>query len=151
MRIEVDDLSRSAVQVLLRQHLKEMQETSPPESMHALDLEQLRRPEITFYSAWADDALLGFGAIKQLDCDHAEIKSMRTAPTSLRTGVGKALLTHIIEVARERGYLRLSLETGSGGPFVPAQKLYANFGFVLCGPFDQYCEDPNSVFMTKVL
>jgi putative acetyltransferase len=122
---------------------------SPPESVHALDIEGLRRPEITFWTAWEGGELLGCGALKELDARHAEIKSMRTAARHLRKGVAAKLLTHIIEEARRRGYRRLSLETGSAEAFEPARRLYAGFGFTYCGPFADYVEDPFSVFMTR--
>jgi putative acetyltransferase len=151
MKIEIDDLSRPAIHALLDEHLRNMHALGPPESVHALDLEKLRRPEITFWSAWADDVLLGCGALLELDRRHGEIKSMRTPEARRRTGAGRALLTHIIEVARARGYERLSLETGSVPAFAPAHRLYESAGFTRTGPFGTYVEDPNSVFMTLVL
>jgi putative acetyltransferase len=148
MFIEVDDLSRSAVHALLNEHLQNMYELSPPESVHALDLAKLRSPDITFWSAWDGSVLLGCGALKELDPKHGEVKSMRTPRALRRKGAGRAILAHIVEVARQRGYERLSLETGSMEAFVPAQKLYESFGFRRCGPFGAYVLDPNSVFMT---
>ncbi len=125
-----------------------MYELSPPESVHALDLEKLRKPDITFWTAWEGAELVGCGALKELDRTHGEVKSMRTPSNRRRKGVGRALLRHVIEVARSRSYERISLETGSMEAFVPAQRLYENFGFDYCGPFGDYIEDPNSVFMT---
>jgi putative acetyltransferase len=151
VRIEIDDLSRPAIHALLNEHLKSMYELSPPESVHALDVEKLRKPEITFWSAWEDSLLLGCGALKELDGKHGEVKSMRTPTALRRKGAGRALLAHIIEVARSRSYERLSLETGSMEAFEPAQRLYESFGFTYCGPFGEYKEDPNSVFMTMRL
>src|SRR6185312_779396 len=151
MKIEIDDLSRPEIHELLNEHLESMYELSPPESVHALDLEKLRQPEITFWSAWQGTVLLGCGALKELDARHGEIKSMRTATALRRRGVARAILAHIIEVARYRSYERLSLETGSMEAFKPAQKLYESFGFAYCGPFGEYTEDPNSVFMTMRL
>ena len=148
MKIEIDDLSRPAIHALLNEHLQSMYELSPPESVHALDLEKLRRPEITFWSAWEGSLLLGCGALKELDDKHGEVKSMRTPAALRRKGAGRAILAHIIEVARSRSYERLSLETGSQEGFRPAQALYESFGFERCGPFGDYREDPNSVFMT---
>ena len=148
MRIEVDDLSRPEIHALLNEHLQSMYELSPPESVHALDLEHLRRPGITFWSAWDGSVLLGCGALKELDPKHGEIKSMRTPNTLRRRGAGRAILAHIIAVARSRAYERLSLETGSMQAFKPAQRLYESFGFTYCGPFGDYVEDPNSVFMS---
>ena len=121
---------------------------SPAESVHALDLEALRAPEVTFWTVWQASELAGCGAIKELDANHGEIKSMRTASSHLRKGVAAVLLDHILSVARERGYRRLSLETGSVEAFAPARALYGRFGFRLCAPFADYVEDPYSVFMT---
>ncbi len=151
MKIELDDLSRPEIHALLDEHLQSMYAVSPPESVHALDLGRLRKPEITFWSAWDASLLLGCGALKQLDPTHGEIKSMRTPSAIRRRGAGRAILTHIIAVARARNYERLSLETGSMEAFTPAQKLYESFGFARCGPFGEYVEDPNSVFMTMRL
>ncbi|HEX5651301.1 MAG TPA: GNAT family N-acetyltransferase [Steroidobacteraceae bacterium] len=148
MRIEHDDLSRPAIHALLNEHLQNMYALSPPESVHALDLDELRRRDITFWSVWDGDTLLGCGALKELDATHGEIKSMRTPAALRRRGAGRAILEHIIDVARARGYHRLSLETGSLPAFVPAQRLYASYGFVFCGPFGDYVEDAHSVFMT---
>ncbi len=151
MKIEIDDLSRPAIHALLNEHLQNMSEISPPESCHALDLEKLRKPEITFWSAWEDAQLLGCGALKDLGDKHGEIKSMRTPNALRRKGAGRAILAHIIEVAKSRGYKQLSLETGPVDAFKAAHKLYENFGFTLCGPFGEYVEDPYSVFMTLQL
>ncbi|GAB3329222.1 GNAT family N-acetyltransferase [Bordetella tumulicola] len=148
MKIELDDLSRDEVHSLLNEHLQSMYELSPPESVHALDLEKLRKPGITFWTAWKDTQLLGCGALKELDSKHGEIKSMRTPKALRRQGAGRAILAHIIEAARSRGYERLSLETGTMQAFQPAQRLYQSVGFTYCGPFGEYAEDPNSVFMT---
>ncbi|MFC7392628.1 GNAT family N-acetyltransferase [Scopulibacillus cellulosilyticus] len=151
MEIKIDDLTGSEVAELLREHIQSMRLHSPPESKHALDLEALRKPEITFWSAWEGAELAGCGALKELDRRHGEIKSMKTASSHLRKGVAKRLLQHIIEEARRRCYRRLSLETGSMDAFEPARRLYSNFGFQYCSPFSDYIEDPNSVFMTKEL
>ena len=148
MRIELDDLSRPEIHALLSEHLRNMYEVSPPESVHALDLDRLRSPEITFWTAWDGTLLIGCGALKELDSLHGEIKSMRTPQALRRRGAGRAILNHIIAVARTRGYQRLSLETGSMEAFRPAQKLYESAGFSFCGPFGVYREDPNSAFMT---
>lgn len=148
MKLEVDDLTRPAVHALLQEHLLSMHELSPPESVHALDLARLRQPEITFWTAWEGPILVGCGALKELDRAHGEVKSMRTPNAHRRQGVGRAILRHIIEVARSRSYERLSLETGSMEAFAPARRLYASFGFTRCGPFGEYVEDPHSVFMT---
>lgn len=151
MNIEIDDLSRPAIHALLNEHLQSMYALSPPESVHALDLEKLRRPDITFWSAWEGALLLGCGALKAMSPTEGEIKSMRTPAALRRHGAGRAILAHIIEVARSRGYKRLNLETGNVAAFIPAQKLYESFGFTFCGPFGDYTNDPNSVFMTLKL
>ncbi|MDQ1610685.1 MAG: putative acetyltransferase [Pyrinomonadaceae bacterium] len=149
MQIKIDDLKGSEIHELLREHLRNMALHSPPESIHALDIEALRKPEITFWTVWEIGELLGCGALKELDSRHAEIKSMRTSSRHLRKGVAKTLLQHILEEAKRRGYSRLSLETGSAAAFDPARQLYANFGFTYCEPFADYVEDPYSVFMTR--
>jgi putative acetyltransferase len=151
MRIEVDDLSRPAVHDLLREHLANMYEVSPPKSVHALDLAKLRAPDITFWTIWDDSILLGCGALRELTPTHGEIKSMRTPKALRRRGAGRAILAHIIAEARRRGYRRLSLETGSQDFFQVAQRLYESVGFTYCGPFADYKPDPNSVFMTLEL
>jgi putative acetyltransferase len=151
MKIQIDDLQGPEIQALLAEHVAALRATSPPESCHVLDLAGLRRPEITFWSAWDNGALAGCGALKELNATHAEVKSMRTAATHLRKGVAAHLLGHMIDEAKERGYTRLSLETGSQDYFAAARTLYARFGFTVCAPFGDYVEDPLSVFMTKTL
>jgi putative acetyltransferase len=151
VQIRIDDLSGPEIRELLEEHLASMRRISPPESVHALPLEELRRPEITFWTAWENNELLGCGALKELDAEHGEIKSMRTSSHHLRKGVAASLLDYIIGEATRRGYRRLSLETGSMKTFEPAHQLYARGGFTVCGPFADYAQDPNSVFMTKEL
>jgi putative acetyltransferase len=151
MEITRDDLSGPAVAALVRAHLQSMSAASPPESMHALDIDALRQPDITFWSVWEGEELVGCGALKELDARHGEIKSMRTASAHLRKGVASRLLLHIIREAQRRNYRRLSLETGSMESFAPAHWLYAKFGFIPCEPFGSYIKDPNSVFMTREL
>ena len=151
MRIEVDDLSRPEVHALLQEHLANMYELSPPESVHALDLSKLRAPDITFWSVWDGATLVGCGALKQMSATEGEIKSMRTPKALRRRGAGRAVLEHIIAEAKRRGYRRLNLETGSQDGFVPARTLYESFGFTYCGPFGDYKPDPNSAFMTMDL
>jgi len=151
MQIRRDDLRGPEIRDLLEEHLRNMAQLSPPESVHALDLSGLRRPEITFWTVWDDRQLLGCGALKELDARHAEIKSMRTASAHRRRGVARTMLAHILDEASRRAYQRLSLETGAAAAFEPARRLYAGFGFAACGPFADYVEDPNSVFMTKSL
>jgi putative acetyltransferase len=148
MKIETDDLTRPEIHALLNEHLQNMYELSPPESVHALDLSKLRKPEITFWTAWDEGMLVGCGALKEMDAKHGEVKSMRTPSAIRRRGAGRAILAHIVEVARSRGYERLSLETGSMDAFQPARTLYESFGFSYCGPFGDYTDDPNSTFMT---
>jgi putative acetyltransferase len=144
-------LDDPAVIALLGEHLQGMADHSPPESIHALDVEGLKAPDITFWTMWDGGEVAGCIALKQLDDRHGEIKSMRTASTHLRRGVGAALLTHLVDEARRRRYERLSLETGSGPGFEAAHTLYRRFGFEECGPFADYREDPFSRFMTMVL
>ncbi|WNF23384.1 GNAT family N-acetyltransferase [Mesobacillus jeotgali] len=151
MNIIVDDLTGSAVVSLIGEHLQGMELHSPPESIHALGLDELKKPEITFWTIWEGEQLMGCGALKELDSQHGELKSMRTSSAHLRKGVAQAMLEHIITEARERGYSRLSLETGSMEAFIPARKLYEKYGFVYCPPFGNYSEDLNSVFMTMEL
>jgi putative acetyltransferase len=151
VNIQRDDLSGREIQALIAQHLRGMHEITPAESVHALDLDALRRPEITFWSVWQGGELLGCGALKELDPAHGEIKSMRTVAKHLRKGVAAALLEHIVAEARRRAYRRLSLETGAPEAFIPARSLYSRFGFVQCGPFAGYGPDPNSYFMTREL
>lgn len=151
MQIRVDDLAGPEIRALLREHLRDMHQSSPPESVHALDIAGLLQPEITVWTAWADGELLGCGALKELDTAHGEIKSMRTASAHRRQGVARAMLEHIIAEARRRSYARLSLETGSMGVFDPARRLYESFGFIYCSPFAGYTEDPNSVYLTRSL
>jgi putative acetyltransferase len=151
MQIRVDDLRGAQIIRLLEEHLRGMHEVTPAESVHALDLSGLRRPEVTVWSAWEGDQLLGCGALKALDERHGEVKSMRTARAQLRKGVAAGVLEVIIAEARSRGYGRLSLETGSMEAFAPARALYARFGFKPCGPFADYTDDPHSYYMTLEL
>ena len=148
MQIAVDDPGLPEVRELLEEHLRNMYELSPPESVHALDVSKLQEPDITFWTVRDGSILLGCGALKEIDSEHGEIKSMRTPRSLRRRGAARAVLAHIISVARERGYKRLSLETGSMAAFVPAQRLYESFGFSYCEAFGDYEPDPNSVFMT---
>jgi len=151
MEIRLDDLSGPGIRALLEEHLRNMREVSPPESVHALDLGKLRQPDITFWTVWEGGELLGCGALRALSPVHGEIKSMRTAEAHRGRGVARAVLNHIVAEANSRAYERLSLETGSMQAFAPAHRLYESFGFTRCGPFGDYVEDPNSLFMTKQL
>jgi putative acetyltransferase len=151
MLIIIDDLTGVEIKELLNEHLIEMSQNSPPESIHALNIIELQKPEITFWSGWEEGTLVGCVALKELDSLNAEIKSMRTTSSHLRKGVARKILRHIMNQAKESNYQRLSLETGSMAAFEPARKLYENFGFVYCEPFADYMDDPNSVFMTREL
>ena len=149
MEIKRDNLENEKVVALLHEHLSDMRATSPPESVHALDVNALTLPNITFFSAWEGDALAGCIAIKKLNGTDAEIKSMRTSYAYRGQGVGNKLLVFLMDYAKEQGYLRISLETGTQDYFLPARKLYKKFGFVDCGPFSNYKLDPNSQFMSR--
>lgn len=149
MKITLDDLKGPEIAALLTEHLDDMRATSPPESVHALDLDGLRQPNIRFWTLWDNNNLAGCGALKWLDAEHAEIKSMRTAAPYKQQGIASKILQHLINDAKNAGVKRLSLETGSMDFFNPARLLYSKFGFENCGPFADYRLDPNSVFMTK--
>ncbi|MEV4580323.1 GNAT family N-acetyltransferase [Nonomuraea jabiensis] len=151
MNIVVDDLSGPEIAAFLKEHLEEMKSTTPPESVHALDLDGLRIPEVTFWSAMDGDSVVACGAIKGLDAAHAELKSMRTASHRKRSGLASLMLKHILAEAGRMGFRRLSLETGSTAFFLPARRLYEKFGFDYCEPFADYRPDPHSVFMTRLL
>ena len=151
MEIRVDDLSGAEIAAFLDEHLRDMRAASPPESTHALDLEGLKKPDITFWTVWDDRQLVGCGAIKELNPKHGEIKSMRTRASHRGKGIGAFVLQHILREAQARGYERLSLETGSMPFFEPARALYRKHGFCDCQPFADYTLDPNSVFMTRDL
>jgi len=151
MHIRRDDLTHPAVQALLEEHLAGMRALSPPECVFALDLDKLRHPSISFWCAWDGETLTGCGALRELDPEHGEIKSMRTPDALRRRGAGKAILQHIIAVARQRGYRRLSLETGAPAGFAAAHALYRDAGFVETGPFGDYQPDPFSRFYTLAL
>jgi putative acetyltransferase len=151
MEIEIDDPARADVHALLAEHLDDMHATSPPESVHALDVSALRATGISFWTARRDGHLLGCAALKELAADHGEVKSMRTTTVARGTGVGRALLRHVIAEAVARGYGRLSLETGTQDYFAPARGLYAAAGFVACEPFAGYVLDPFSAYFTLVL
>lgn len=151
MEIREGGLDDPRVVALLNVHFQGMLANSPKDSCHFLDLSGLRAPGVTFWAAWDGEDLLGCGALKQLDAGHGEVKSMRTAAEHLRRGTGAALVSHILRVARERGYKRLSLETGSGAAFDAAHALYRQFGFTECGPFGDYKEDPFSRFLSRIV
>ena len=151
LRIELDDLSRPAVAALLAEHLRNMHELSPPDQVFAFDASKLKAPDVSFWTAWAGELLMGCAALKELSSTEGEIKSMRTPSARRRTGAGRALLDHIIDVAHSRCYQVLYLETGRHPAFAPAQALYGSAGFRRCGPFGAYRENGNSVFMSLTL
>ena len=149
MEIKLGELRTAAVITLLEEHHKDMLKHSPSESVHALDISGLEQPDVTFWSMWHGEDLTGIGALKQLDSNQGEIKSMRTASKHLRKGVAAKMLNHIIEHAKQLGLTEVSLETGTAKAFAPAQRLYESFGFKQCEPFGDYKEDSYSMFMTK--
>jgi len=151
VEFRLDDLTGAPTRALVARHLAGMRATSPPESVHALEIDQLRAPDVTFWSVWHEDAIVGCGALKRLDDRRGELKSMRVADPFLGRGIGKALLDHLIAEARTRGMNSLWLETGTGPAFDPALRLYERAGFVRCGPFEGYIDDPFSVFMTRTI
>lgn len=156
LHIRLDDLADPRIAAFLQEHLEDMHRISPPESVHALDLDGLRRPEIRFWSAWlgqpdGGDRLAGTVALKRLDAGHAELKSMRTAADLRGQGIAARMLAHALAEARAAGHARVSLETGSQPFFAPARALYARHGFEDCAPFGSYGPDPASHFMTRLL
>lgn len=148
MRIEIDDLTRPEVLALLEEHLRNMHELTPPEHVFAFDANKLRAPGVVVWTAWEDAQLLGCAALVELSPTQGEVKSMRTPAALRRKGAGRALLEHILRVARNRGYQELFLETGRQPAFEPAHSLYRSVGFRECGPFGSYSENGNSIFMT---
>src|SRR6516165_8429075 len=147
--IRQDDLLGSPTRELIARHLRGMHENSPPESVHAFDIDQLRDPAVTFWSTWIDGNIAGCGALKRIDEERGEIKSMRVHDAFRGRGVGQVILDHIISEARFLGMRSLWLETGSAAAFLPAIRLYERNGFSRCGPFDGYIDDPFSVFMMR--
>lgn len=151
LRIVEDDLSGETIRALVALHLSGMHTHSPACKVHALPVEKLREPGVTFYSAWMGEALAGMGAIRELNAGHGELKSMRVAPAWLGQGVGEAILLHLLAVARARGYARVSLETGRGPAFEPALGLYRKHGFANCAAFADYVTDDFSQCLTLPL
>lgn len=149
MKIIIDDLSGKEIASLLLEHMLEMHQNSPPESIHALDIDALKKPDITFWSLWEESELLGCVALKKLDSSHAEIKSMRVASRYQGQGIANIIMEHLIAESEKCGYQYLSLETGSMESFSRARRLYEKYGFNYCEPFADYKADPNSVFMTR--
>ena len=151
MEIKVDNLTSPKIADFLSKHIDDMKTHSPPGSKHALDLEGLKCPKVTFWSMWDGESIIACGALKELTRDHAELKSMRTAEEARRVGIASELLTFILCEAIQRNYSKVSLETGTMSFFEPAQRLYKKFGFEVCPPFADYTEDQNSIFMSKQL
>ncbi|QII08548.1 GNAT family N-acetyltransferase [Rhodococcoides fascians A25f] len=151
MRIEVDDLSRPEVRALLTEHLTDMHATSPAESVHALDLSGLSRSDVSVWTVWDVNTLWGIAALKELNPEHGELKSMRTSAEARGRGVASSLLVHVLDDARRRGYVRVSLETGTQDYFAAARRLYVRHGFVECPPFADYVLDPSSTFYSLSL
>ncbi|MDQ0645195.1 GNAT family N-acetyltransferase [Microbacterium murale] len=149
--IRPDDLTGEAIRALVAEHLSHMHSLSPAESVHALDLTAMRKPGLTMFTAWNGTVLGGMAALQRLDTRHGELKSMRTTAAARGRGAGRALLQHVVNHARTEGLASLSLETGTENEFAPARALYVSEGFVECGPFADYAEDPLSVFMTRAL
>jgi len=149
VQIYTNELEQEDVVDLLTEHHQDMLKHSPEESVHALDLSALKKPDITFWTLRVNNELAGCCALKELDKSHGEIKSMRTSQKFLRQGIAKKLLQHVLAQAKHRSYLKLSLETGTEAAFKPAQKMYLQFGFIPCKPFGDYQEDPYSMFMSK--
>ena len=149
--VEVDDPRRDDVRRLLEQHRLFASGVMPPDGVHVLDSDDALETTVTFFSVRAEGELLGIGALKQLDSDHAELKSMHTATAARGRGVGRALVDHLVGAAAARGLRRVSLECGAGEAFAPARSLYATAGFVPCGPFGEYTKTRDNVFMTRVL
>ncbi len=150
--IGVDDPRSPDVRAVLERHLAFARATTRKEDVHALEADDLADPAVTLFS-YRDGggAVLGIAALKRIDDEHAEVKSMHTVEEARGRGVGRALVEHMVAVARERGYRRLSLETGAQPAFAPARALYASAGFTPCGPFAGYPDSPNSAFMTRAL
>jgi putative acetyltransferase len=151
VEIGVDDPNAEDVRELLRRHMEFARDNTPPEDVHALEVNQLVDPGVTFYSYRRDGELLAVGALKQLDGRHAELKSMHTAAKARRSGVGRAMVEHLVGVARDHGFRRVSLETGSTQAFAAARSLYAQAGFTPCGPFGDYPPGRGNTFMTLAL
>ena len=149
LSFRLDDLSGEPTRALIARHLAGMYASSPACRVHALDVDKLRRSDVTFWSAWLGDDIAGCGALKRMDDERGELKSMRVVDVFLGRGIGRAILAHLTAEAKKRGMTSLWLETGSGEAFVPALRLYESAGFVRCGPFESYTADPFSVFMTR--
>lgn len=149
--ISTDDPRADDVRELLRRHLAYARANTKPEEVFALDVDALVDPAVTFFSFRGDGELLGIGALRHLDARHAEIKSMHTAEAARGQGIGRAMVDHLIDVAGEAGYARVSIETGAGPAFAPARGLYASVGFTPCGPFGDYGPNPNATYMTRLL
>lgn len=151
LAIKKDCIENQQLRTLLEEHHAAMLKLSPLECVHALDMSAFTANKINFYTAWFDENLVGCAALKKLDNKHVELKSMKTSVQFLRKGVAASLLTYLVTLAKEQGYEKISLETGTASEFIPAQKLYQRFGFTCCSPFSTYKQDPYSLFFSKRL
>lgn len=151
MKIQIDTIDKKDIQELLQNHLDSMIENSPPEAVHALDINAFKKVNLTLWSARENGELLGCVALQELTTDHAELKSMKTHPMHLRKGIAGKLLSHVYSEAKNRGFKKISLETGNRKAFEPAQKLYQKYGFEFCGTFSDYTDEINSVYMTILI
>ncbi len=151
MDIRLDDLNGPEIKALLQEHLDDMYQNSPAESVHALDLSELKQADIRVWTVWEQNQLLGCGALKTHSAEEGEIKSMRTSNAARNKGVASTLLQHILNDAKQQGLTKISLETGPQDFFAPARALYKKYGFAECGPFADYQPDPYSTFMSKTL
>jgi putative acetyltransferase len=149
--IAIDDPRADDVRTLLDRHLAFAREVTPPDHVHAMEVDDLMGPTVTFFSARRDGVLLGVGALKRLDETHAELKSMHTSEAARGQGVGRAIVDHLLAVAADRSHQRVSLETGTADAFAPARSLYTKVGFMPCAPFGEYTVNPHSAYMTVAL
>ena len=145
------NFDNSEVNDLLKKHFVELRQVSPAGSTHVLDIDGLKDPSIKFWSLWENNELIGCGALKFLEKNHGEFKSIRVADQFRKKGSGERIINHLIEEAKKLNIVKLSIETGAGEFFLPARKLFSKFGFKPCGPFAHYKEDPNSCYYTKNL
>lgn len=151
IRIERADFGRADLAAFLQAHLDDLEPTAPPESRHALNLADLQAPTVRLWVMYDEDQIVGTGALATIIRGHEELKSMRTDPRRRRQGLARQMLDHLLKDAAKRGAYRVSLETGSMDFFKPARQLYESVGFTYCGPFGKYVDDPNSVFMTRLV
>ena len=142
------NFDNSEVNDLLKKHFIELRSVSPAGSTHVLDINGLKDPSIKFWSLWEDNNLIGCGALKFLEKDHGEFKSIRVADEFRKKGIGERIINHLIEEAKKLKISKLSIETGAGDFFLPARNLFSKFGFKTCPPFAHYKNDPNSCYFT---